>query len=430
MPTLTVRTVIQTNVFMELEGLPSKLNPSQEKQWIEVTENHIWRYFDEVNEQVPGVLPVNVSRVYGTLVKTQAFTSTTDGWGRLEIEYVQAIDYGLFETEGVNEDAIRNQIFVTPFEYDAQSYIVDLITTWDLDEWVELVGINVGPTESPTPAPTRPPTHPEDEGLSERAIRWISASIVLASILVVTFLFWDRHHKEKVYMQAHARDFETMEYDNAGQPIDWRNPYSPSGGPTPTGSPDRAPSTPPQDRGTERSASSRTTVSTVPAAATTTPNGGNSRSNSRHSRVTSAPKMPTRDSVVSAVSSLRSSAAGPGSHAFGTPPQRNSNDHARHISDITDLASSDYGTTLARSDRGSDGAADGANMLSTLPTISDERYEPRAPWSPLYIAEEDYVTSGSQDDDSNVNPSVSTKSNNNKLGNSMSGFQMQVQELE
>lgn len=68
MPTLTVRTVVQPSVYMYLEGLPGLLTAKEISQWIEVTENHIWRYFDEVNDSVPGGkapdIPTVISRPF------------------------------------------------------------------------------------------------------------------------------------------------------------------------------------------------------------------------------------------------------------------------------------------------------------------------------------------------------------------------------
>lgn len=373
-----------------------------------------------------------MTRVYGTLLKRQEFDPGADGGlGGLELEYVQAIDYGLFDSDDVNEEVIQNQIFIIPFDYDAKSYIVDLIKAWELDTFIEFGSINVGPTNSPTIAPIAPP---DSTPLSRAAIGSISACIVLSACLVVAFLFWDRHRKEKVYMQAHARDFETMEYDNAGQPIDWRNPYSPTA-PTLNGSPSRSHgggSPPAQDRAaTTRSNSPQTTVSTVLAATPTGPADSSGQSgSSKHSRggssrtgssIPGIPRIPGRQGQSTGTNNFRSSSGGSGGQVFGML----SNDHSRRISDVTDLTSSDFAG--GRSDRGSDGLPDGANMLATLPTISDERYGHGTPWSPVYIAEEDYVTSGSQDEESNV---VSARGDMNKLGNSMSGFQMEVQDLE
>ena len=411
-------------MYMYLNDMPGLLNATQEKQWIDITQKHILNYYDQVNHLVPGILPVNVSSVYGSLIVDQKFTPKSRGLGELEIQYVQGIKYGLFDPNA-NRDVIEQQIFVIPFEDDAETYIIDLITTFDLHHWVEVSGVYIGNTQSPTLSPVAPlrESHSGPK-LSKRALRVISACIVLSSVLLVAFLFWDRHRKEKLYMQTHARDFETMEYDNTGQPIDWRNPYSPSGTMN-GGSPQSQPgASPPQDQAvgpicSTRSNSPQTTTSSTVRAAI--PSG---TERSWHNRAASLPvPVPGHGRQ----SNRHSSGA---NHVLMTPPPLPI-DHARHVSvaetDMTDLTFSDGGGG-GRSENGSDGAA-GAGHVPMLPAISDEPYG-SITWSPLHIPEEDlYSSSESQDDGSDPGVNI-PRYGDSKHGNSLSGFQMQVQDLE
>jgi hypothetical protein len=263
---------------MVLRNVPAPLNVEDAELWENITEHHILRYFAEIHRHAPGVLTYNVSNAYDTIIRKQTFTAlahtpttttataTADEGetnnnddddvddddtyaqdssptasasplpqplGQLELEYSQTIDYVVFgSSENVNEDVVSHQVFLSPFENDAQAYILDLIVVFDLDNWIELHDINAGPTNSPTSAPTvaRPFTPADDntdgDGLTNGAVWAISVSIVMAAILVVAFLFWDRHYQENLFKANHARDlFETMEYDNAGNAGDWRNPF-------------------------------------------------------------------------------------------------------------------------------------------------------------------------------------------------------------
>lgn len=398
---------------MYLDGLSGRMNSDEVQQWVDTTQNHVWRYYDEVNEVVPGIVPVNVSRVHGTLVINQEFTSRGNGLGTLEIEYVQAIDYGLFDPDA-DVEVLERQMFVDPFQYDAQSYIVDLISLWNLDEWVRIKGVFMGDTEPPTMAPTPAPRpRPSGPDLSRRQLRAISSCTVLGAILIVTALFWDRHRKEKMYLQTHAHDFENMEFDNTGQPVDWRNPYSPTSNMN-GGSPHTQPDTPSPPQA--RSNSPNTTGSSTVVAATPSAAGS-----SRHSRGISLPALGIGRG------SSRSSANA--SNAVMTPPPPMPLDHARLVSvadtDITDLTFSDGGGG-GRSERDSDGAGE-APKVPTLPTISDGYGH--APWSPLHIPEEDPYGTSQDEEDSNMAEDLAATSNN-KFGNTMTRFGMQVEELE
>jgi hypothetical protein len=376
----------------------------------------MWEFYQEIDIRAPGILPVNVTNVHKPIVRDYNFTVNADGVGVLEIEYLQAVDYAIITEAKINEEEWRNKVFLYPFQYDSQSYILDLINAFQLENWVTVEYVDFQPSEIPTPAPIE--TSTSAKSLQAPVLRALSASILLSAVIIVAFLFWDRHRKEKLYMETHAHDFETMEYDNAGQAMDWRNPYSPTV--TRDGSPiSNDGSAIAQDRAglttqVTRSSSPQTTASTViaatpPGSATTRPSGGSH----------SLPPLPPKDS------SQQSSSVGIGGHRITTTPPPIPLDHARHISgadtEITDLTYSDGGGG-GRSDNGSDGL--GGPNLPVLPTITDERIDRDLSWSQMKITEEEtYSDSGSQD-------GLSTGENENYDNMGMTGFQMLVEELE
>lgn len=404
---------------MNLEGMPRNFTQAEKSQWMEVTQGFMMEFFQEIDIRAPGVLPVTVTFVHRPIVRDYNFSLNTEGVGILEIEYLQAIDYAILQEDGVNEEVWRNDMFLYPFQYDSQTYILDLINAFKLENWVTVGYLGFDPSQVPTPAPSQvAPLEVEDPKISPTALRALSASIVLSAILVVAFLFWDRHRKEKLYMETHAHDFETMEYDNAGQAMDWRNPYSPTV--TREGSPiSNDGSAIPQDRGgpttqITRSSSPQTTVSTViaatpPGSATARPSGGS------HGLPPLPPKDGSQQSIGGSIVSNR----------ITTTPPPIPLDHARHISGadtaITDLTYSDGGGG-ARSDNGSDGL--GGPNLPVLPTITDERLDRDLSWARLKVTEEEtYSDSGSQD-------GLSTGDIENYDNMGTTGFQMLVEELE
>lgn len=379
----------------------------------------MWEFFQEIDIRAPGILPVNVTHVHPPIVRSYNFTLNAEGVGTLAIEYLQAIDYAIITEGGFNEEVWRGDMFLFPFEYDSQTYILDLINAFKLESWITVPYVGFEFSEIPTAAPSQAfILEDSDAKISQSALRALSASIVLSAILVVAYLFWDRHRKEKLYMETHAHDFETMEYDNAGQAMDWRNPYSPTV--TRDGSPVSIDgSAIPQDRGgpttqITRSSSPQTTASTViaatpPGSATARPSGGSH----------GLPPLPPRDG------SQQSSSGGISSHRITTTPPPLPIDHARHISgadtEITDITYSDGGGG-GRSDNGSDGL--GGPNLPVLPTITDERLDRDLSWSRLKVTEEEtYSDSGSQD-------GLSTGDIENYDNMGMTGFQMLVEELE
>lgn len=104
-------------------------------------------------------------------------------------------------------------------------------------------------------------------------------------------------------------------------------------------------------------------------------------------------------------------------------------DHNRHTSiantEITDITYSDGG---GRSDTGSDGGGfpSTGDGLPVLPTISDDHFADRDLWSPLRIPdEENYGSSPGSPGRGDLRLAPS-----NEIQPSMSGFQMQVEELE
>lgn len=459
MPTLTIQTVSQSKIFMVLNGVPAPLDLEAGDLWAQITENHMMRFYQELNALDPGLwLGVNVSAVYDTLLLKQTFTlnpppieprqaempesSPQDAatetpaprqpLGRLELEYSQTIDYGIFDPANSNEDLVRNQVFVLPFENDAQAYVLDLILAFDLDNWVTLEEINVGPTPSPTSSPTNDPDDGANSGLSSRGLRTIAACIVLSAILIAGGLFWHGTHKSTP--DDDDVDGEAYEYDNAGNAGDWINPYgsmsqeedtSQAGGPRP------------QDRSTMDTIQTSQSMGSTVVAATSKPMVPDPAAGDMDSRsyqqIRPIPALAPMTSRSNSRSESAMSSSAPTRHIFATPPRSRSMDrHARYTSQggetvITDLTFSEIG------DR-----ANEVGDFTALHAISDEPYTIQhdndedkgarnggGGLGPMHIPEGDIYGTGASVVKLPTRPGLGRR-----MSQHMSGFQMQVEDLE
>lgn len=166
---------------MVLVGFTARLSSEQREDWENITSAHVLDFYQRYNEIDRGVIPVNVTNVT-TVFKRQIFQPED---GRLEIEYAQTLVLGKFrETE--NDEVL----FVAPFVENTQDYVIDLLTTWDLDNLIALRSVVVGEDDR-----TPPPAPPEDSGISAGSLAALAVSIVLGACAVVAFLFWDKKKK-------------------------------------------------------------------------------------------------------------------------------------------------------------------------------------------------------------------------------------------
>lgn len=348
-------------------------------------------------------------------------------------------------------------LFLYPFLYDANSYIVDLIELWDADAWIELKQVVVGETKAPTPAPTIPTAAPGVvSNLSSEAIWAISASIVLAAILLVGYLFYDRNKKEKLLLQGQgSQDYDAMQFSREANrdasDNNWPRNFS-------TASDSRSQPPPTPDRQRLRRLNTSESARTAPSLPSTSLTLTNS---SRHNR--------TESSVSNTNISLPSRMGLLGNSLTLSPPLPPAASHARHTSiaasEITDITYSD-GQGGGRSDTASDGSGNNNNNnsgshhlnltnqsnsnnsnthnanngsnhngLPILPTINDEYYERDTPWAPVQIAENDSQSLGEDDYSDAIDSPIDTgllglSPSMDPARPSMSGFQMQVEELE
>eukprot|EP00526_Cylindrotheca_closterium_P018273 CAMPEP_0113603926 /NCGR_PEP_ID=MMETSP0017_2-20120614/1529_1 /TAXON_ID=2856 /ORGANISM="Cylindrotheca closterium" /LENGTH=364 /DNA_ID=CAMNT_0000512331 /DNA_START=681 /DNA_END=1776 /DNA_ORIENTATION=+ /assembly_acc=CAM_ASM_000147 len=191
---------------MVLVGFPARLSGYNEKN---ITSDHVLQFYQKFNEIDRGVIPVNVTNVT-TVFQRQIFQPED---GRLEIEYEQTLVLGKFrETE---DDKV---LFVAPFVENTQDYVIDLLTTWDLDNLIALRSVIVGKeerTEAPTPA--------DDSGISSGALAALAVSIVLGACAVVAFLFWDKKEKWGFRRQNEPSQPTTPIREGVQDSQDWTN---------------------------------------------------------------------------------------------------------------------------------------------------------------------------------------------------------------
>lgn len=227
-PTLGIKEVTEKLIHMTLEGL-EELTDEEQKEWEDMTSHHVFRYFDELNDSLPGLAPINITKVETTFIGQSSATRPELGPARslqdrpvLGIDYTQTIYFGVWD-EDLNEEDINWYIFIAPFEYDSQSYLIDLIEQWELENWVDLLSVEVGQaSESPSQTPTDAPPSDGERNVSRGAIG-TSIGIVVFACLVVCALLYDRYRNEERYRQARAQmNMENIE--DVGPQMDWKNP--------------------------------------------------------------------------------------------------------------------------------------------------------------------------------------------------------------
>lgn len=221
--------------------MPGLLNENETVIWENVTSNHVINYYAEWDELLPDIS--NTSFFDITIVTTALLAQSIiemsqlfDNAVVLRLEYSQEITYGIYDGFDVPEEDLETYLFILPFQSDSKSYKVELIDALDLSNFIILDLISLG-DPIPPPAPS-----PSEGRLSPTAVRAISASIVLGACVIVAFLLWDRNRKDFRYHEDSSergdetfrrgpsqQDLDMTEFDNAGQPIDWANPYTDTG---------------------------------------------------------------------------------------------------------------------------------------------------------------------------------------------------------
>jgi hypothetical protein len=226
-------------VFMILDGLPALLEEDEIQLWQTVTSQHIIDYWTTLRIEHPGDTPLFVGEVNTTLYdqfvveQTSIIADDGDEVVVAQMLYSQSFSYGVF---GDNDPPLESEILqyylvLLPFVTNSYEYSTALTESLNLTNFVLVTQIDAG--DPPAPAPT-----PPQSGLSMAAVRAISASIVVGACLIVAFLLYDRKRKDggrfpsdsdsdyEESRHRRRRGMDTMEFDNAGQPVDWTNPYS------------------------------------------------------------------------------------------------------------------------------------------------------------------------------------------------------------
>jgi hypothetical protein len=447
MPTLSTESIVQPKITMTIDGMPEKLNDTQQGQWEQFTSHHVIDYFKNFYEVAPDLAPVNVTNVT-TIFKTQSIApQSKSGAGAgvvLVIEYSQDVTYGIWNPN-FDED-LNEFLFVAPFEYDKEEYLFTLIDAWDLPNWLGLDDVVVGETDAPTVAPMSPLEDPG--GLSQTGLRAISVSIVLVACLIVSALLWDRQKKEALYQESQVQHHETLEFDNAGQPVDWRNPYNAANG-----------ILQPQDPATVGPASEqRQSESEETANSTTTP----LRTGSRHDRglslVTPLRTGSRHDRRLTLTDTNERRATVSGSSVIMPPPASPGQNRHTSLADteITDITYSDGGGGRF-SDIGSDEGPPPLPRIEAEQYVSAQHFVLRtsstafffvlrdslfsfffvssyhdegAPLSPLHIPDDESVDARGMSAPRSSPPGTVLGLEESENAISMSGFQMEVEELE
>ena len=262
-------------VYMILDGLPGKLTPTQIEIWQNVTSQHIINYWSTLYKDHPEDTPLFVASVNTTLFEQEVLAeqqsvlsdanNNENGGGQnnneeegetavgrnedgqqnqgeqntnqaatvVQIYYTQLFDFGVYgDSKRPDDETLQTLLVLLPFQSDSYDYSNALVQALNISNFVFLIEIEAGD-------PAAPPTQaPSSQGISTTAVRAISASIVVGACLIVAFLLWDRKRKDHGRFPGDSesefddsrhmrrRGMDTMEFDNAGQPVDWTNPYA------------------------------------------------------------------------------------------------------------------------------------------------------------------------------------------------------------
>lgn len=239
-------------ISMVLDGLSRALEGEEIEIWQNVTSEHIVTFWNMLAVDHPDDDPLFVGSAVTQLLSQdiemeQESVVGEDGTSIvLRIMYSQEFRYGIFDEvpnseepqvrqptppPPIDSETLQYYLVVMPFETDSYEYSNALMEALNLTTFVVVRGIETGDPPAPTSAPI-------GSGISQTAVRAISASIVVGACLVVAFLLWDRKRKDSGRFPAdnesddddsqHGRrlGMDELEFDNAGQPVDWTNPYS------------------------------------------------------------------------------------------------------------------------------------------------------------------------------------------------------------
>jgi hypothetical protein len=206
-----------------------------------VTSEHIINFWSRLTLDHPEDVPVFVSSVTTTLTsqtlmdmqQQSSLFGEDDFLAMLQVSYTQEFVYGLYSDDALQPEILQDYLVLLPFQTDSYEYSNALTDALNLTSLLLMREIDVGDPPVPTMAPV-----PVGSDISQRAVRAISVSFVVGACLIVAFLLWDRNRKDSGRFPADTisdyddsqhgrrRCLDTLEFDNAGQPVDWTNPYS------------------------------------------------------------------------------------------------------------------------------------------------------------------------------------------------------------
>ncbi|VEU35294.1 unnamed protein product [Pseudo-nitzschia multistriata] len=213
-PTERVDVIVETNITMILKNVPHNLTGNEPEIWQEVTSNHVENFYKTVSDEFATHWAFSTIDVNTTLVKQETVDESkgpeTDGSGQtitenqstpttapiayndtitLKITYNQTISATPNDTLAEQELADMDNLFIYPFSTDSFDYSVDLARALNWTTWIIVEAVDPGERDGPS-AMT-----PSVNGLTVNQTIAISASIVMGAVVIVTFLLWDRSHK-------------------------------------------------------------------------------------------------------------------------------------------------------------------------------------------------------------------------------------------
>ena len=196
------------NIEMELEGFPL-LNSSSSDVflWRNLTSEHVLAYWKDRDYK-----DFDVTRVHTNFVTQIRLNSDKNASLRTEIVYDQRINFTQDGPDGplLNSNGTyrySSDLFLRPFESDAQRYVDELQKAFDIENPVVWGGISVIPTPAPAP-------YEKDNGLSAGAAAGIAFGVVVAcgiALFLVLAYYRTRVSRERGTRQESARDKPTAE---------------------------------------------------------------------------------------------------------------------------------------------------------------------------------------------------------------------------
>ena len=205
---------------MTLQGLDIEWNERQISTWENVTSTHIVRFYaDYLNAlgDKKELAPAEVTKVNTTCTDKEPQKHVKDdGTTLVQIHYDQPIRHTI---QSAYEDFDARNLFILPFDFDSQDYVIELMAAFDPDEEIFLVGSvqihNVSRQSYWNPTKNNPSNN-SGGGVSRKAVSSLVSVGVISVLLIGAALILNIHKRDEQNRQNRIFE-EELQYQQQNQ---------------------------------------------------------------------------------------------------------------------------------------------------------------------------------------------------------------------